>query len=36
MTVAVVLTVASDRDAYAEQVSRWARSAREALDADGR
>jgi hypothetical protein len=32
MTVADVLTVAADRDAYAEQVLRWARSTREALE----
>ena len=34
MTVTDVLTVGPDADAYAERVSRWARSVREALDAD--
>lgn len=34
MTVADVLTVAADADAYAERVSRWARAVREALDAE--
>src|SRR5207249_1220889 len=35
MTVADVLTVAANADAYAERVVRWAHSVREALDADG-
>jgi hypothetical protein len=34
MTVADVLTVAAERDAYAERVARWARSVRAALAAD--
>jgi hypothetical protein len=32
MTVADILTVAADRDTYAERVLRWARSTREALE----
>jgi hypothetical protein len=36
MTVADVLTVEADVNAYAERVARWARSVRKALDAAGR
>jgi hypothetical protein len=35
MTVADVLPVAAEVAAYAERVARWARSIREALDAEG-
>jgi hypothetical protein len=35
MTVADVLTVEADANAYAQRVSRWARSVRETLDAGG-
>jgi hypothetical protein len=34
MTVADVLTVPAEASAYAERVTRWARSVRDALDAD--
>lgn len=35
MTIADVLTVGADRDAYSERVSRWARSAVSALEHSG-